>query len=355
MTSRLIPACLCAALLCVASATAAQMPVYDDGQMDAGEAAQLQAMQDAAATYYARTAAELAASGKPRDLAFAAFLLGLAERTPSRASPPHGAAPSQAAPRDPRIAQWRQLASARAGSDVIANALLLAGGSLAETAIQAQALERWRRLEPDNLAPRLHGTGAATDLLSEAEAYSRLDLHYYEQLRWMQATLAAHPPRADEAEILGAGDVAPDASAAVAAAAILAAFTMPALNPLSVACRGDALEATPTRAAECRHVGQVAAERSDTSLAKSVGLLLLQSTAASPAQLANVQEQRRRQDWQMLEWGRIAASQPDQGAAQFARLLRDPVVRSEQDLIERVLAEAGVPLDPPEGWQPPRR
>ena len=38
----------------------------------------------------------------------------------------------------------------------------------------------------------------------------------------------------------------------------------------------------------------------------------------------------------------------------LARLLADPRVRTEQDLVERILAEAGVPLDPPAGWQPPR-
>ncbi|MDN5782467.1 MAG: hypothetical protein L0H23_10695, partial [Luteimonas sp.] len=68
MTPRLTPTCLFAALLCVAFTCAAQAPPPDDQAMDADETAQLQAMQAAAGTYYARTAAELAASGKPRDL-----------------------------------------------------------------------------------------------------------------------------------------------------------------------------------------------------------------------------------------------------------------------------------------------
>ena len=354
MTSRLIPACLFAALLCVTSATAAQMPVDDGRQMDAGEAVQLEAMQAAAATYYARTAVELAASGKPRDLAFAATLLRLAEWAPPEASP-GGDAPSQPSPRDARVGHWLQLASARAGSDVLANMLVLQAEDRADGAVRTQAADRWRQLEPDNLAPLLASAGTVEAWLPNAGAYARLDSHYYEQLRWMQATLAAHPPRADEAAILDGGDVAPDAAAAVTAASILAAVAMPALTPLYTACHGDALEATPTRAADCRHVGQIAAERSDTSLATSFGLSLLQANDASSAQLADVREKRRRQDWRMLEWGRIAASQPDQGAAQFARLLRDPDVRSEQDLMERVLAEGGVALDPPVGWQPPRR
>lgn len=353
MTSRLITTCLCAALLCLASTTAAQAPGDDDGRMDAGEAAQLQAMQEAAATYYTRTAVELAASGKPRDLAFAATLLQLAGWNPPETSA-GGDAPSKPTPRDARVGPWLQLAAARAGSDVLANALLLQADPQTDAAIRAQAADRWGRLEPDNLAPLLARAGPVEAWLPNASAYTRLDFHYHEQLRWMQAALAAHPPRADEAAILDGGGVAPEATAAVTAASILAAVAMPALTPLYAACQGDALDATPTRAAECRRVGQVAAERSDTSLATSFGLSLLQATGASPAQLAHVHEQRRRLDWRMIQWGRVAAAQPDQGAAQFARLLRDPAIRSEQDLIERVLAEAGVPLDPPEGWQLPR-
>ena len=354
MTPRLITTCLFAALLCGASAAAAQTPEYDDRQMDAGEAAQLQVMREAVAAYHERTAVELAASGKPRDLAFAANLLQLATQAPRDASP-GGDAPSQSSPRDPRVARWLQLASARAGSDVLANMLVLQAADGVDAAIRTQAADRWRQVEQDNLAPLLASGSAVDSWLPNADAYARWDFHYYEQLRWTQATLAAHPPRADEAAILGGEDLAPDAAAAVTAASILAAVAMPALTPVYAACHGDALEATPTRAADCHHVGQVAAERSDTSLATSFGLSLLQATGASPAQLAQVQEKRRRQDWRMLEWGRISASQPDQGAAQFARLLRDPAVRSEQDLIDRVLAEAQVPLDPPEGWQPPRR
>src|SRR3546814_19885143 len=62
---------------------------------------------------------------------------------------------------------------------------------------------------------------------------------------------------------------------------------------------------------------------------------------------AEAQALRRRQDWQMIQWNRAATAQPDNGAAQFVRLLRDPAVLRERDLVERVLAEAGIPLEPP--------
>src|SRR3546814_5401007 len=80
------------------------------------------------------------------------------------------------------------------------------GDSRATDATRGQALERWQRLEPDNLAPRLHA-GSAEDWLPQAGAYARLDMHYYEQLRWIQAVLAAPPPRASERAMFGGGDM----------------------------------------------------------------------------------------------------------------------------------------------------
>src|SRR3546814_3190292 len=57
---------------------------------------------------------------------------------------------------------------------------------------------------------------------------------------------------------------------------------------------------------------------------------LFRSTAATPAQRAEAQALRRRQDWQIIQWNRAATAQPDNGAAQFARLLRDPAVLRER-------------------------
>lgn len=340
-------------LLSAAFACSAQVPRPDAAGMSADEAAQLQAAQEASAAYYLRIAAELAATGKPRELAFAAILLPLADQPPQGAIP-GGDAPSQAVARDPRVAQWRKLASARAGSDVLANILLLQGDSRAADPTRGQALERWRRLEPDNLAPRLFA-GDAEAWLPQAGAYAQLDMHYYEQLRWIQAALAAHPPRAAERAMFGGADVAPEEAAAIAAAGIMAAAALPGLRTLSEACRDGELDATPTRRADCRHVGRVAADTADAGIGTSIGVALLQAAAATPAQQADARERRRSLDWRMIQWNRAATAQPDDGAAQFARLLRDPAVRSERDLIERVLAEAGIAPEPPVGWEMPRR
>lgn len=354
--SRLIVSSL-AVLLTAAFACGAQVPPPGDSRMSAAEVAQLQAAQDASAAYHARIATELAATGQPRELAFAATLLPLADRVMPEGAVPGGDAPSQPIARDPRVAQWRTLASARAGSDVLANVLLLQGDARVADATRDQALERWRRLEPDNLAPRLYAgdAGDAAGWLPQAGAHARLDMHYYEQLRWIEAALAAHPPHAAERAMFGGADVAQDEAAAIAAAGIMAAAALPGLRTLSEACRADALDAAPTRRADCRHVGRVAAETADTSLGTSIGIGLLEATSTTPAQRAEAQALRRRHDWRMIQWSRAATSQPDDGAAQFARLLRDPAVRSERDLVERVLDEAGIPPDPPAGWEMPRR
>src|SRR3546814_15214320 len=82
---------------------------------------------------------------------------------------------------------------------------------------------------------------------------------------------------------------------------------------LTEACRGGALDAVPTRRADCRHVGRVAADTADTSLGTSIGISLLQATAATPAQPAEAPAPRRRQDWQMIQWNSAATPLPHHG------------------------------------------
>jgi len=344
------------ALLSTAAVARAQEPLPDEEGMTAEEAAQMQAVQDATQAYYTRAAIELAVGDKARDLALAATLLQFATQAP----PPDGArasdAPSQPSPQDPRIDEWRRLASTRGGKDVLVDALLMQADTPGNTQRRDQAAERWRRLEPDNLAPLLFTASPATDLVAAARTTSRFDLHMYEQVRWMQSALQAHPPGAAERAILSGGeDVPPNEAAAMTAMGIWAAVGIPSMQAVTAACRGDARSSSPTRREDCRHVAQVMADQSDTSIGTSIGIALLQQIAATPEQRLDADERRRRQDWWMLQWGRVASQQPHDGSEQFARLLLDPTIGREQDLIERVLTDAGVALDPPAGWQPPPR
>lgn len=323
-----------------------------DGATSAEDAPQLAAMQAASRHYYTRVAEMLAASGKPRELAFAATLLEAAGAVPQAEMVIAGDSPSQAVSRDPRAAQWRRLASARAGADVVANALLLQGDDAAE-ATYRQSIERWRRLEPDNLAPGLLGNAPADDWLPQAGSYRRFDWHYYELLRWMQATLAAHPLVAEERVMQDGNELPPDQAAAITAVGIQMATAMPNLTTLLSACKATELDSAPTRRGDCRQVGQVMADASDTRLGTAIGIALLRRTATTPAQREDALARQRRNDWQMWQWGRLASAGPDDGAGQFTRILLDPSVRSEQDAAARVLAEAGVPPEPPAGWRSP--
>lgn len=351
--------CLAALLLAAAFACGAQEPQAPGDEGMAAQAAgfdpappdgDAEAAQ-AGERYYRRVAGELAATGRPRELAFAATLLQLVDEPEQGA--PGGDAPSRPSPRDPRVGQWRRLASARAGSDVLANALLVQGDGREGAETLREAALRWGKLEPDNLAPVVFARTPVAEWLPRARVFSRFDAHYYEQARWMIAALREHPMRPDESAVLGV-DTIPEDVTAMAVAGILAAVAQPVQILQSKECLWpEQIDSVPGRRADCRQVARILVESSDTSFAEWVGLSLLRATARTPAEASDAAARQRRKDWQMTEWGRLAREQDDMGAAQFAALLRDPAIANEQELVARVLTDAGVPLDPPEGWRPP--
>lgn len=294
--------------------------------------------------YQQRTAVLLAAGGEPRDLALAAILQELANVDDQGRLA-----------EDATTTGWRQAAADRAGTDVIANAMMMMGVH-ASSALREQAAQRWAEAEPDNIAPLLLLDGGAEMALARARELRRFDLYMYDQVRWIQSALLRHPPSAAELPVLMDGRGTVEELAADSAMALWAAVAIPSLQPLHYACGdGAALRALPSRAADCTHIARVLVGFSDTGLGRMIGIGMLERLAGNASERAEAQVLRRRMNWQMLEWGRIAASQERGGVPQFVRLLADPQVRTEQDLIERILAEAGVPLDPPAGWQPPRR
>lgn len=295
--------------------------------------------------YQQRIAVLLAETGQPRDLALAAVLRDMAT----------GMDAGGGFADDATSNAWRQAAAQGAGADVIANSMLMMGSESA-AALREQAAQRWARAEPDNIAPRLLLEDGADAVFAEARGLRRFDLHMYDQVRWIQSALLRHPPSATERAVMFGDDGGTlEEYAAISAMALWAAVAMPSLQPLTQGCEDGALRSTPGRAADCAHLARVLVDHSDSSLGRMVGIGMLGQMAGSASERAEVQALQRRTDWQMLEWGRISSQQPRDGAPQFVRLLADPQVRTEQDLIERILAEAGVPLDPPAGWQPPRR
>ena len=84
-------------------------------------------------------------------------------------------------------------------------------------------------------------------------------------------------------------------------------------------------------------------------MAEGVGIGMLQRLAAIPAERADADRRKRRFDWQMHHF----AATPDSNA-RFLRAFADPAIRTERELIARMLQEGGVPPEPPPGWEPRR-
>ncbi|WP_101925545.1 hypothetical protein [Luteimonas rhizosphaerae] len=345
-------ATLLAALLTPAAQAQAPYSRFDEAPLEAEPSPDPDgAASRASQAYLQRTAAALADGGDSRELAFAATLRRLALAPPDDGDP-SSETPSSAAPDDAQAAAWRRRAADTAGSDVVALALATQGEPDADRQLRLAA--RWLAADPDNLAPLLFRGGTADTLLRDARASRRFDLQMLPQIRVMQAALLRHPPTAAERDALGdasGGDAAEQA--AMTAAGLWSAVAIPSLQLLTQACDPARLR-DATRLQDCRHVATLLADASDTQLGRGLGLMLLDQTAGTADERARAQAARRTLDWQMLEWGRAVQAQPRDGAPQFVRLLADPSVRSEPDLILRVLQDAGIAPTPPAGWQPPR-
>ena len=319
---------------------------------DADPAALAQAT--AVEAYTTRLAGSLAGSGSARELALAAALRDMAEA--ARRSPATDDAAPGAAPADPQAQAWRRAAAAKAGQDILANQLLAGSGAAADNAMRRAAAGRWQAADPGNLYPLLHLDLDAEALLSAAREATHADAHMYEGVRWIMAAYRRSPPSASEqAAMAGDGEYRVDEAAAVSAMGLWTAAAVPGLATLLEACSEPMLRARPARRDDCRHAAGLLADGSGRVGDEHAGLAMLRALATTTAERAQVEERQRALDWRMLQWGRIAQQQPRGGAAQFVRLLLDPDIRTEQQLVARVLAEAGVPSDPPHGWMPPRR
>lgn len=343
-------------LWCFAAAAAHAQAPAPDGAQDAGDVAAMEAQGDAHRAYASRVAAGLSRNGDARALAFAALLDRMAS-APTGDAMPAGDAPSTRASRDPHADAQVRAAATQAGDDVVANLLVIAAaGEDGDASLRDASARRWQAADAGNLLPLLFLSMPVDALLVEARRATHADMPMYETVRWMASAYLRHPPTADELALLSSGEGQSVADvASLMAMGLWSATVAPDYEALMQACRDDALRATPTRAADCRHVATLLADRAGSALDRSIGLAMLDSLARDAAERSAIDARRLHMDWQMLEWGRVAAQQPDGGAAQFVRLLSDPAVRTEQQLLERVLQEAGVPLAPPAGWRPPRR
>lgn len=257
----LLSACLAIALLL--SPLAAAQPPYEDDQAPADPR-----VTQAYRSYHARAAEALAAQGDARGLAIAALLLPPTDSRPVEGVVPDDEVPSQPVATDPRVALWRQQASAAAGGDVLADALLssIDVGGEADVTLGRAAAARWRAAEPDNLAPRLAAGDPIEMVLADAGSLRRFDLHYLDTTRAIAAALRAHPPTEAERALLAPDGAPVDEIAALAASGMASALTLPSLRPLFEACSPAATDDMPARADACRGVAETMRSSSDSAL-----------------------------------------------------------------------------------------
>lgn len=334
----------CAAIglaLALTTAVQAQGPAPPSSALSATQPADTPERDESARksawdAYLHRVAAQLARSGSGRDLAFAAILVHLPPRDQSAGN---------------QARSWAQAALEQAGQDALAYQLLASKTPEAESELRAEAARRWLALEPRNLSALMQQAQGAQELLAAARDSRYADMHMYEGVRWMQSVLLRHLPTSRELQALDDNQpYTAEEGAAITAIGIWAAFALPGYRTLLDACKPEALAEAPTREADCRHVAHVLVERSSTLLDQGIGLGMQRRLARTPDERAAAQARRRQLDWLVHESAPLGMQD---GATRFVRLLADPSIHNEQQLMERLLKDAGRPLHPPPGWKLP--
>ena len=301
--------------------------------------------------YWQRVASVLQDSDVVRERALAAQLFAFEGK-------PRRAAEQGRQPDSPREALARQLiADVDRSDDAVALAVAAqAGAALADKALVVASMQRWRSLEQDNLAPLLFSSMPVDELLVAARAATRYQSHGYDQVRLMSDAFQRVPISREETGA-DAWKEYPSAElrAGVAAFAIWAAQAFPSLRLLTEACRDEALEATPTRRADCLHVARTLASHSDNQLMAGMGIGMLKRAANTPEDSALAKTLARNHAWQQNKYHELLSSQ--RGTAKEAegmlRLLHTPAIDSEIQLLEAALREQGISLLPPQDWNPP--
>ncbi|MCD9045187.1 hypothetical protein [Luteimonas sp. MHLX1A] len=326
---------LAAALLTLAAPLAYAQPAAEAGAPEVD-----QATATAQRNYIGRLAETLAAEGSARGLAHAAWLRDWQQALDGTAT---GTASH------PQARAWRELALQRAGTDTVVLAMLAGADDPSST----RAVSRWRQLAPGNLVPVLFAGLDPEPLLAAAARTSHAQGHTIDQLRWIVDAVRRLPPAPDALAQLVPDGVGIDDFAVMHGWAYLATFATPDFATLVEACRAAGQRGAETAAA-CGNAARVL-QGGDTRLQQMVGTGLAGEVATSAGDRQRADAARRRLDWQMYELGRLSSGLPDQGVAEHVALLADPALDSETAIHEAQLRAAGIPLDPPAGWQPPYR
>lgn len=312
---------------------------------------------DGQQAYWQRLAMNLKDSAQPREQALAAQMLGFTMMVGDVAAQQGNEKPSAYPAIEPEVTAL--LAKVNASDDPVALSLATqVGVKLKDHKALSNVAERWQAVEPDNLAPRLFTDAPIEAVLAGARDATRYETHGYDQIRLMTSVFKRWPMSQKE---MGSDYTnkfqGEEARAAASAFGIWAAFAIPGYQKLILACRDEALLSTPTRRDDCLHVGKVLAGNSSDLMSRGIGISILERAASAPDDIALATTQRRNKEWQQHHYFKIFTEDKDetQYIRDMLRLLKAPGVDNEIKLMETALLEKGIPLVPPEDWQPPKR
>ena len=304
-------------------------------------------------TYWQRIGVSLKGSAWPRDQALAAQLLDFSLAGEQDSTQPAG----RRSAADSAISDL--LSKVNRSDDAVALSIATQVGVKRQDqgAISSTA-GRWQAIEPGNFAPRLFADAPIDAVLAGARDATGYESHGYDQVRLMMSVFKRWPmTRKEVRSDYGNALTDHEARAALSAFAMWAAYANPAFQRLTMACRDEALLATPTRRDDCLHVARIMASRSGYVLSRSIGISMLERAASTPQDIALAATLRRTNEWQRYQYFLVLMQEMDEAeqVGEMLRLLKTSGVDNEIQLLETALREKGIALDPPEDWQPPKR
>ena len=327
------------------SAPCAQTPA-DGGEPCASEAEAKERENIAkfTAAYVLPLADELAGAGDARNLALAASLRRYALK----------AVPAHAQDDDARSIEWQRRALAQMRDDPLVAMLVLADRESPQDPIGAQALQRWRDATPQNLVPLLLAETDGDEILRAARTMRRFDHGFIDLLRLVLDAVDRHPPSAQALSWLRAAGGRDGEIAALTIGTNLSMAIMPRFSPIMSACIKQVSPAQSERWRDCRHVGALLAESSDTAIAAMIGWSILRYAPDAPTR-ANAKKQRRQLRWRLRQWETLReCAAPGTDAPRFAAILRAHPELGEEALMREHLLAAGMVLEPPADWSDER-
>lgn len=263
---------------------------------------------------------------------------------------PRGAGAPAARPKrmDPKVREWIDEAQRRAPDEVTVLVFAIYV-ERDDPARRAALLARWRTLEPQNLAPVLHGSLPETALFEAASSASVYDSHYDDVLRLIIDTL----PRISSQALARLGAASPgmtqDEQAAAMALVFWASLGLPPFQRISAPCRAADLPAA--RRQTCRQVAEVLLRRSDVLIAEAIGGSIFLRGPGTDAEKKDAEASRREGDWLMGCMQQAYARNPRAFTRRFAQLIRGGMHTTERMVMRQLVVEAGFPPAPPAGWR----